>query len=249
MRALKIEFYKTRHLKIWVVVAALIVVQLLWVLWSFRKMDATELAQGWMRFLYQLPLLNAIMMPIIAAVTASRLCDVEHKGKTLKLLHTFLPAGKLFDAKFLCGAIYMLSASLLQLFIVVIFGMLKGFSGSFPIIYLGYYLLFVTSVSLTLFLIQQIISLLFLNQMVALTVGLLGGLFGLFSMFFPLWLQQLMPWGYYGVLMMVQMNWDSVAEASTLQWLPANWSGFVMLLAIFCIFYFIGRILFVRKEL
>lgn len=249
MKALKMEFYKTRNRKIWVIVAALIIVQLLWVLWAFRSMDATELAQGWMKFLYQLPLLNAIMMPVIAAVTASRLCDVEHKGKTLKLLHTFQHAGKLFDAKFLCGAVYMLSVSLLQLCTIILFGILKGFSGSFPTIYLIYYLLFVTSVSLTLFLIQQVISLLFSNQMVALTVGLLGGLLGLFSMFFPIWMQQLIPSGYYGVLMIVNMSWITVAENSTLQWLPANWTGFTLLLVMFFVIYFTGRTIFIRKEL
>ncbi|NCB37071.1 MAG: ABC transporter permease, partial [Clostridia bacterium] len=109
-RALILEFEKIRHRKVWLIVSAMLLVQTLWSLWSVGRMDATELAQGWMFFLYQFPLLNAIMMPVLAAVVASRLCDIEHKGHMLKLLHTVMPAGRLFNAKFLCGALYMLAA-------------------------------------------------------------------------------------------------------------------------------------------
>lgn len=249
MKALLAEFQKTRKRKIWVIIAALIAVELLWLLWAFRKMDNTELAQGWKRFMYQLPLLNALIMPVVAAVTASRLCDIEHKGNTFKLLHTFLPAGKIFDAKFICGALYMLAAVLLQVGVMIGYGNLKGFTEPFPSLMLAYYLLFVASVSLTLYLIQQVLSLLFRNQMAALTVGLLGGLFGLFSMFFPQWLQKLIPWGYYGVLMVVNMTWDEATRVSTFQWIPANWSGFFILIVVFVIVYAIGRSAFVRKEL
>lgn len=76
------EFRKIRRRKVWVIVAALISVQILWSLWEIDRMDAHDLSQGWMYFLYQFPLLNSIMMPVIAAVVASRLCDIEHKGQT-----------------------------------------------------------------------------------------------------------------------------------------------------------------------
>jgi hypothetical protein len=249
MKALLVEFQKTRKRKIWVIIVALIAVELLWLLWAFRKMDGTELAQGWKRFMYQLPLLNALIMPVVAAVTASRICDIEHKGNTLKLLCTFQPAGKLFDAKFIYGALFMIAAILLQVAVMLGYGTVKGFTEPFPSMMLAYYLLFVISVSLTLYLLQQVLSLLFTNQMAALTIGLLGGLFGLFSMFFPQWLQKIVPWGYYGVLMVVNMSWDEATRLSTFQWLPANWSGFFILLIMFCILYSIGRNAFVRKEL
>lgn len=86
MKALAMEFHKTRRRKVWLIVAALILVQIIWILWVFRRTNAHAPENGWMLSLYQFPLLNSIIMPVIAAVVASRLCDVEHKGQTFKLL-------------------------------------------------------------------------------------------------------------------------------------------------------------------
>ena len=231
------------------IVAAMIMVQILWSIWGVRRMDAHELSQGWMFFLYQFPLLNSIMMPVIAAVVASRLCDIEHKGQMLKLLNTVMPAGRLFAAKFLCGALYMLAAVLLQLIVIVAVGYAVGFMGAPPFDKLFYYLLFTTAVNLTILLLQQVLSLLFVNQMVPLTVGLIGGLSGLFIMFFPQNLERLLLWGYYGVLMFVGMNWDRATRITDFYYAPVNWAGFITLAVMFCVIYIIGRTLFVRKEM
>ncbi|TGE35789.1 ABC transporter permease [Desulfosporosinus fructosivorans] len=243
------EFYKTRRRNVWLVVAVLIGVQLCWALWSFSNMRARDLEQGWMAILYQFPLLNSIMMPVIAAVVASRLSDVEHKGETFKLLETVMSAGRLFDAKFLCGAVYMVSAAVLQLLVIIIAGYLKGFEGEVPISFLGYYLLFTTGVNLTILLLQQVLSLLFANQMVPFSVGLIGAFAGLLTMFFPQSVQKLILWGYYGVLMFVTLDWDQATRISDYYWLPINWSGFAVLTVIFGVIYLAGRTLFVRKEI
>lgn len=249
MKALAMEFQKTRRQRVWLIVGALIVVQLLWALWALTYMDARDLQQGWAYLLYQFPMLNSIMMPVIAAVVASRLCNVEHKGQTLKLLETVMPAGKLFDAKFLCGALYMLSAAVLQLLIIIIAGYVKGFAGSATFSMLGYYLLFTTAVNLTILLLQQVLSLLFINQMVPLTVGLIGGFAGLFIMYLPQNLARFLLWGYYGVLMFVQMDWDRATRITDYYYVPIDWSGFIVLAVMFCAIYIVGRGLFVRKEM
>lgn len=248
-KALALEFHKIRRRRVWMIVAAMILVQALWSLWGVRKMDAHGLSQGWMYFLYQFPLLNAIMMPVIAAVVASRLCDIEHKGQTLKLLNTVMPAGRLFAAKFLCGAMYMLAAVLLQLTVILTVGCSAGFVGMPPIEKLFYYFLFTTAVNLTILLLQQVLSLLFVNQMVSLTVGLVGGFAGLFIMFFPQNLERLILWGYYGVLMVVGMNWDRATRITVFYYTPIDWIGFITIAAMFCAIYIIGRALFVRKEM
>ncbi|MEN6326499.1 MAG: ABC transporter permease [Syntrophomonas sp.] len=249
IKAFAMEFQKIRRRKVWAIVAALISVQILWSLWGVDRMDAHDLAQGWMSFLYQFPLLNSIMMPVIAAVVASRLCDIEHKGQTLKLLHTVMPAGRLFAAKFLCGALYMLAAVLLQLLVMVAVGLLIGFAGNPPLDKLLYYLLFTTAVNLTILLLQQVLSLLFRNQMIPLTVGIIGGFAGLFIMFFPQNLGRLLLWGYYGVLMLVGMNWDRATRITDFYYLPVDWTGFITLVVMFCMIFIIGRALFIRKEM
>ncbi len=249
IKALITEFHKIRRRKVWLIVAALIFVQLLWAIWAFRNMDAHELSQGWMICLYQFPLLNTIMMPVIAAVVASRLCDIEHKGQTLKLLETVMSSGRLFDAKFLCGACYMFAVVLLQIAVIIIFGSVKGFEGNVPVDKLLYYLLFTTSVNMTILLLQQSLSLLIVNQMIPLSVGLIGALAGLYLLFLPQSLGKLLVWGYYGVLMLVGMDWDGTTRIMDCYYTPVDWNGFVVLAIMFCLIYVAGRTLFVRKEM
>ncbi len=249
MKALAMEFYKTRRRRVWAIVAALIFVQLLWGIWAARNMDTRDLQQGWMFCLYQFPALNSIMMPVIAAVVASRLSDVEHKGQALKLLETVVSPGRLFGAKFLCGTLYMLAVVVLQLLVIVFMGYAKGFEGGVPFDKLLYYLLFTTAVNLTILLLQQVLSLLFVNQMVSFSVGLIGGLAGLFSMFLPQDLGRFLLWGYYGVLMLVRMDWDRDTRIVDYYYVPADWTGFIILAVMFCTIYMIGRTLFVRKEM
>lgn len=247
--AVALEFYKTRHRKIWLIVSAMLFIQVLWSIWGVGRMDARELSQGWMFFLYKFSPINSIMMPVIAAVVASRLSDVEHKGQTLKLLNTVMPAGRLFAAKFICGALYLFAAVLMQIVVMVVVGCIAGFAGNPPLDKLLLYLLFTLAVSLTILLLQQVLSILFANQMISLCVGLIGGLTGLFTMFFPQGLARMILWGYYGVLMLVGMNWDAGTRIMDLHYVPVDWGGFVTLAVSFCVLYIIGRALFVRKEM
>lgn len=249
IKALTVEFRKIRRRRVWAIVAALIFVQMLWSLRGIQRMDAHDLFQGWLFFLYQLPLLNSIIMPVIAAVVASRLCDIEHKGQTLKLLNTVMPARRLFNAKFLCGALHMLATVLLQLLVIVAVGKVAGFEGNPPYDKLLYYLLFTTSVNLTILLLQQVLSLMFKNQMIPLTVGIMGSFAGLFIMFFPQSLERFLLWGYYGVLMFVGMDWDRAARITEFHYVPVDWGGFIALTIMFFGIYIIGRTLFVRKEM
>lgn len=249
MKALAAEFRKVHGRRVWVIVAALIGVQLLWELWSLRSMDAAHLRQGWLYLMYEFPMLNTIFMPVVAAVVASRLCDEEHKGQTLKLLETVMPAGRLFDAKFLCGAVYMAASSAVQVVLITVSGIVKKFPGEIPAKHLALYFVITCAVSLTLYLAQQVFSLLFVNQMIPLAIGIAGAFIGLFSLFFPQTVQKLFLWSYYGVLMFVRMDWDRATRITNFYITPTDWSGFLLLGVLFCLIYGIGRTIFVRKEI
>lgn len=246
--AIGMEALKTKGRKVWLVVAVMMGVQLLWAGWAISNKDATDLIQGWQFFLYQFPMLNCIIMPVIAAVVASRLCDVEHKGQTFKLLETIVPANRIFDAKFIWGSIYMFGAALGQLIIMISMGLILHFGGPVPWGALGCYLFFTLIVSLTIYAFQQVVSMLFINQMVPMTLGLIGGFIGLFSMFFPQGLQKFILWSYYGVLMQVGMNWDETTRVADFYWTTLDWSGLVLIFVFFGLIYGIGRSLFIRKE-
>ena len=88
MKLLALEFCKCRRRKLTLVCAGLLAAQLLWFGAYLTRQDAEALAQGWMLLLYNLAMVDAIMLPIGVAVIASRSCELEHRGHTLKLLET-----------------------------------------------------------------------------------------------------------------------------------------------------------------
>jgi hypothetical protein len=248
MKVLAMEFQKIKRKGIFTTVVVLLGVQCLWGLFSFRNMSGEKLAQGWYQCLYHFPILNAIMMPIIIAVLASRLCDVEHKGQTFKLLETIIPAETLFHAKYMCGVIQMVAIAVFQVLMILTFGVIKGFGGPIPWDKIIFYLISTIGVHVTILLLQQVLSLHFSNQMVPLTLGLLGSLAGLFSMFLPKGIGKLLIWGYYGVMMRVGLNWDESTRISDFYYVPIDWLGVILLVGMFLAIYIYGRRSFARKE-
>jgi len=212
-------------------------------------MDEHDLAQGWKSMQFQFSIINSIIMPVLAAVIASRLCDVEHKGQTFKLLETLMPAGRIFNAKFLFGSLYMLAAVILQILVIILVGLLKGFQENPPLDMLAYYLLFTGSVNLTILLLQQILSLQFPNQMISLSLGLFGGLVGIFLLYLPQVFSKFLLWGYFGELLFIQMDWNPATRIVNYFYIPKNWPGFLILVAGFAILYLIGQRMFIRKEI
>ena len=75
-KALQMEFWKCRRRMVGLVCLAFVAVQLLWVGRTLFDMTPEELSQGWMLIVYDLILIDAIMMPTTAAVLASRNCDL-----------------------------------------------------------------------------------------------------------------------------------------------------------------------------
>ena len=248
MKVILLEFYKIRRRKVGVIILVLLGVQCLWGLLAFRHMDAKKLSQGYMQCLYHFTVLNTIMMPMIAAITASKICDLEHKGQTFKLLLTVVPAGALYDAKFICASMYMVAVGAAQTVFIIILGKSAGFTEPFPPGYLFYYFVITIVVTVVILAIQQAFSLLFANQMVSFVIGITGSFVGLFSLFLPQTIQRGILWSYYGVLTPVRMNWDSQTRIADLQYIPVDWSSFLLLMGLFAVIYFTGRRCFTRKE-
>ena len=248
MKALAMEFYKCRRRKILLVCLGLLAAQLLWFGVYFTRLDSEEIAQGWQMLLYNLALIDAIMLPLAVSVLASRNCEAEHKGATLKLLETIITPGSLYRAKLCWGAAVLAAVLIVRIPLFAGLGLFAGLSAPVP---WGRFLLFTAiswAVSMTVYLLQQGLSLRFANQAVPLVCGIFGSFVGLMSMLFPPWVQRCFPWSYYGVLSLAGMDWDAQSRISTMYW---RWPEPVdfLLLALWCIlFWRIGRTLFVRKE-
>jgi hypothetical protein len=248
MKGIFLEFYKIRRRKIWVIILVLLGVQCLWGLWGFRNMDAKKLSQGYMQCLYHFSVFNTIMMPMIAAITASRICDLEHKGQTFKLLLTVMPAGTLYDTKFICASMHMAAVGAAQTTFIIVLGKAAGFTEPFPPGFLTYYFIMTTMVTVAILALQQAFSLLFANQMIPFVIGITGSFAGLFSLFLPQGIQRMILWSYYGVLTPVKMNWDGQSRIADLQYIPVDWSSFWLLIGLFAVIYLTGRRCFTRKE-
>ena len=245
---LSVEWKKARRRRLWLPVAALVAMQGLWLAWAVRGMDMQEAAQGYLGCLYQLPMMNAIVMPVAAAVLVSRLCDMEHRGDTFKQLFTMQPACALFDAKLVLGGAWLLAAVAGQLAAIRLVGAWKGFSDALTmgdvLCYLGGQFL----VSLFLALLLQALSLRYKNQFIPLAAGLILGFLGLMSMFFPPAVMRLSPAAYYGLLSNVRMVWDRDTRVVTYFRQPFSWSDLGLLPAAMAVLYLWGRRDFVNRE-
>lgn len=248
MKTLRMEFFKCKRRKIWLPLLIMLAAQLAWGLYGYDDMSTKELAEGWMELLYTLPLLNAMMTPVIAAVVASRIADIEHKGQTLKLLGTILPTGRIFAAKFFCAACYLTAMITVQTSVITTFGVLRGFYGAPPWGRIGQYYLSTLVVTLTILLVQLILSLLIPNQMIGMIVGLIGAFLGLFSLFLPPTVHKFLLWAYYGLLENAAMDWNEQTRVLHYRFVDYDWQSLFILCAAFLVLYMIGHRLFSRKE-
>ena len=104
------------------------------VLWvgGLAPADPEELANGYSALLYSLPVIEAILMPVMMAVLASRLWDMEIKGNTTKLLYTLQSRRSLFAGKAVFGVLEVLLVTVLELACVPVLGRVHGYTEAFP---------------------------------------------------------------------------------------------------------------------
>lgn len=250
MKTLQLEFYKIRRRKVWLTMFALLSVQLMWGLWSMRDPKEWELQSGWMSLLYQLSLLDGIMVPTMMSVLASRLADIEHKGNTYKQLETLRSAGSLYHAKAVCGCIIIAILFAVQFAFFIALGYYLGYEGNPD---MKYYLLsygLKVAANISLFLLQLALSMLFANQMIALVAGLGGSMAALLLMFVTTY--SFLPWGGNLSASLVWSEWDEVTRISTFQYRafsPVETAAVVCIFVWTVVFYVGGRVLFARKSI
>ena len=122
MKLLRMEFFKCRRRKIALICLAFVAVQLAWMGRTLTQMEPRELAQGWMSLLYNLAVIDAVMLPLTISALASRNCEMEHKGSTWKLWETVTTPQRLFGAKLAWGAILVGGMLLLRTVLLSLLG-------------------------------------------------------------------------------------------------------------------------------
>ena len=100
--SIRAELQKARRRHDLIVCLLVPVMALLWCQ-SAAPTGADELASAYSALFYSLPIINTILLPVLMAVLASRLWDVEVKGYTAKLLYTLQSRRSLFFGKAVFG--------------------------------------------------------------------------------------------------------------------------------------------------
>ena len=110
-----------------------LLVPLIMILWvgGLAPSDPEELANGYSALLYSIPVIEAILMPVLMAVLASRLWEIEVKGSMPKFLYTLQERRSLFAGKAAFGLLAILLVTLLETGAAVLLGSVHGDAESF----------------------------------------------------------------------------------------------------------------------
>jgi len=250
LREWKTEWMKVRYRKIGLMLLAFLGLIVLWILWTESDAPAEQIWDGYRMIFMQLPLIDTILMPTMIAMLASRLCDAEVKGDTLKLLCTMERKGRLFDMKLLMGSVYLGLFMLAEILFILGLGLICGYGRPLNPMHLLYFMLEVYAVSLVVYLLQQVLSFFFENQILPLAAGLFGSFIGLFAWFFPgNPIRKVFIWGFYSQLCFINYNWDENTRIMTYYDVPFDWASFALLMSVLVVGYAAGKMLFLRKEL
>ena len=249
MKTLMLEFYKIKRRKIGLTMAAYLIAQFLWGLWALHDPTPQAQAQGFLSLLYYISVLDAVMVPPIMAVLASRLADIEHKGCMYKQLKTLRGSGSLFHAKAVCGLLIITVMFAAQYALFILLGYMVGYQGhpdaAHYILSYGLKL----AINSVLFLLQLMLSMLIANQMVPLVTGLCGSLLALLLTLVRTY--SFLPWGGNLSGTLVTMAWNDDTQNAVFSYRlysPVELAAVGMIFMWLVIFYAAGRILFSHRE-
>lgn len=251
LREWKTEWVKVRRRHIGLILCAFFGVTVLWTTWGMGQMSKEQLWDGYRNSILDFAMINTVLLPTMTAMLASRLCDAEVKGDTLKLLCTMEKKGRLFDYKLLMGSVYLALFAAAQCVLILFVGRHFGFVRPLEPAHLLYFVLEIYVPSLLILVFQTTFSLLWENQIFPLAAGIFGSFAGLFSWFFPErhLLVGAVLWGFYPSLCFINISWDEATRVQEFYDVPFPTAVFVLLLVLLCAGFLIGKRLFLRKEI
>ncbi|MEK4371129.1 ABC transporter permease [Paenibacillus amylolyticus] len=249
MKALSLEYFKIRRKKIWVMLSLFLAAEMLWASMSMSISISRSAANAsWEALIFSIASMNGLFLPIISAIVVSRICDMEHKGNTWKMLMTTNTGrNHVYTAKYICANSLILYGILAQAVFIVGFGLSKNISGPLPLSLLVQFAIGTMLTTLAITALQQWLSLTVRNQAFALCLGMLGGFIGTTSGLFPAGVRHLFIWSYYMDLNPVTYIYSASSGTYVSGMLPVGLFLAALLMA--AIFYFAGNIHASRQEI
>lgn len=211
MRVIRLEFFKLRRKRLLLMTVLFLCAEIVWAFaaagMSFSRHPDRA---GWEPVMVMLSSMNGLFLPILSAIVVSRICDMEHKGNTWKLLlSASVRRGQLYSAKYICTCFILLCACMLQVLAIVVFGIMNDFVEPVPTFLLVCFLVGVMVTNMVVIALQQWMSMAVKNQAFALCLGMLGGFIGLVGDLFPATVRRFFPWTYYTGLSPITQTYAS----------------------------------------
>lgn len=246
---LGLEFFKIRRKSIGTMMLLVLFVEMMWAFMSISRSIARNPDHaGWETVLYIISSMNGLFMPIITAIVVSRICDMEHKGSTWKMLvATDVSRSRLYAAKFICANALLLGITVVQVVLMIVFGLVQELPGGPPVEWLLRFAGATLLTTLAVTALQQWISLAIHNQAFALCLGMLGGFIGMTAGLFPAAVRCLIIWSYYMDLSPVAYRYAESSGDYFVQ--PAAFGLAAAAVAIAVLLYNAGRFHVTRQEI
>ncbi|GAA0180044.1 ABC transporter permease [Clostridium sediminicola] len=248
INAVILEFFKLRRKKIFIMITAFLSIELLWAFMATSKyMSSDPSINEWHGLFYMITSMNGFFLPIISAIVASRIWDMEYKGGTWKLLIcSNLHPRQIYLSKYICSCALMLYAIILQALAIGVFGSLKSFSDILSIPLFVSFIRGTMLTSMAILALQQWVSSSIKNQAFALCLGMVGGFIGLVSDLLPLIIRPILIWSYYTYLSPVKYQFINSSIQYTIK--NPGVEKLSIAVAMTLIFYIIGNIHISKKE-
>ena len=216
MKYLWLELYKLKHRKVFLTFLVILGVELLFVFSNygnnknFLNMVSDPAAPAWEDLIIGPAAINGLFFPILAAVIASRICDMEHKGNTWKLLECNNQNRRsIWFCKFTIVSTLMMLAIFIQAFIIIAYGNSMGIVQPLPVRTLLGFVLGTAMITFVVVTIQVFFSLVCINQLIPMSIGMVGALIGFISTLLPPGIRNILIWGNYAELMVLGQDTSS----------------------------------------
>lgn len=250
MKVVSLEFYKLRHKHLFSMVTLFLFVEIGWAFMATSmSISRNPNNAGWEPLIAMLSSMNGLFLPILSAICVSRICDMEHKGNTWKLLLSVsVRRSKLYIAKYVSASIVMLWACTLQVFAITTFGIANGFEQPVPLFLLMRFLIGTVLTNMIIIALQQWVSMTVKNQAFALSLGMVGGFIGMVADLFPSGVRRIFVWSYYTGLSPIMQSYTNEKIQFVVRDINALLPMMVVLITVGIAIYLAGSIHVSRQE-
>lgn len=246
VRQVLLEFGKGRRRHLWLICAAMLAVLLLW--FGYQAAHQSEATTDYRRLLFALPVVNAVILPLLSAVVASTVCDIENRANMWKELLTMERPRDLFCAKWLTCALVLAAVTTVEVAAACVIGVVLGYR-SIPAGQTA--ALWVSTLAVCLFVatVIECLCLFVANQFAPLVAGVALSFLGLFSMYLPPAVSAFIPSSYYGAMSTVRISMDAATGTVTYSTVPWPVGYLVAIILITAVVFALSLRAFARKEL